>query len=761
MARNVANSVENNFTRGLITEASGLNFPENACTDTDNCHFELTGRVRRRLGVDFEPGYTTNVLDRAGKAISYYIWRNVAGDGNTKLLVLQVGNTICFYDISDGTTISDSLIADTLTLTDYQPAGTPPDPSVTECQYTDGNGYLFVTHPSCDPFYVSFNATTQTFTAATITLKLRDFVGVEDSLAVDERPASLTDVHKYNLGNQGWQFSSYAPVNSSTSATPVAAGPQTFDVPSGLPYWTSGETLYVSAGVNFVGSTTLYYFWIGTVNGYSGTSLNMNVTSFGPSDPAVMAQSSWWIGDKADYILYWNIATNLYPSNADVWWSFKDSQDNFNPRLTINGVSRGTTPAPKGRYVLEVCNEDRSTASGISGLSTVTTGDARPSTCSFFAGRVFYSGIKHTNYSANIYFSQILKPNSVAQFGLCYQQQDPTSETLFDLLPNDGGVISIPDAGTIIKLWSTQGGLIVCATNGLWQITGSSGLGFSATDYTVRKISSIRTISHTSFVDVGGYPAWWAAEGIYILVPDGSGLSVSPKSLTDQTILSFYNDIPLTCKQNARGCFDLVTKKMAWVYRSTAPADVTESYEFDKSLIFNTLTTAFNPWTFAAGTVKVNGVFVIDSPSSTVKFLSSYLSGTYHFTFSEERDTSYVDWKSFDTTGIDFTSSFTSGYKVHGQGERKFQTNYVYIFSREVPSEFYFQSIWDYSNTGDSGRWSTRQFVNVTDTDYDVVMKRLKVRGAGIACQFKVTSIAGEPFDLIGWSVFESSNSGI
>ena len=54
MARSIGTTVENNFVNGLITEATGLNFPENACTDTLNCIFYDNGKVSRRKNVRFE-----------------------------------------------------------------------------------------------------------------------------------------------------------------------------------------------------------------------------------------------------------------------------------------------------------------------------------------------------------------------------------------------------------------------------------------------------------------------------------------------------------------------------------------------------------------------------------------------------------------------------------------------------------------------------------------------------------------------------------
>jgi hypothetical protein len=59
-------TTENNFTKGLITEATGLNFPENAATSTDNCQYTLIGDVTRRLGIDREVNFSPNPVDASG-----------------------------------------------------------------------------------------------------------------------------------------------------------------------------------------------------------------------------------------------------------------------------------------------------------------------------------------------------------------------------------------------------------------------------------------------------------------------------------------------------------------------------------------------------------------------------------------------------------------------------------------------------------------------------------------------------------------------
>jgi hypothetical protein len=51
MARQAGEFIENQFTKGLITEATGLNFPEKAVIESWNTRYGKTGETTRRLGV--------------------------------------------------------------------------------------------------------------------------------------------------------------------------------------------------------------------------------------------------------------------------------------------------------------------------------------------------------------------------------------------------------------------------------------------------------------------------------------------------------------------------------------------------------------------------------------------------------------------------------------------------------------------------------------------------------------------------------------
>lgn len=679
MSRKAAIQVENNFKGGLVTEASGLNFPENACTETQDCVFEFDGSVNRRLGYDYETGFVSKAITR-NKAIVTYLWKNVTGDGDATLLVQQVGDKLYFYDAVDDT-ISTGALTTTVNLTAHKTSGSPAV-ATKECQFADGNGFLFVTHPYCEPLRIEFDSGTDTVTATEIVLEIRDFEGVDDGLDVDERSRGgfdqISGAHLYNLYNQGW-------------------------------------------------NNHFLNIWDNQV-------------------PAVQGM----------------------PANTDVAFLFKDSLGRFSPgqddhqntpNLSVNNQMRGNSPAPKGHFILTLWNQNRRGKVGAKLAASFNTGTGfqRPSTCCFFSGRLFYAGLNYVKFNSKIYFSQIVERDE--QYGQCFQQNDPTSEDAADLLSADGGVISIPEAGTVYKIFTITGGVAVFAANGVWLVTGSTGIGFTAKDFTVTKLSSVNAISSTSFVDVGGFPAWWNYEGIYLLSSDGNNPKI--ESLTDQRIKTYYNTIPNACKELARGFFDLKSGIVQWLFRTTDGNSETD-YEYNAILNFNVLTAAFYPWTVPSSTVKLHSIFVPQGATrlGTFKYVVSIAVGaTNHFTFAEANDFSYLDWSSAGINAA-YTSYFISGYKLHGQGIRKFQSNYVRLYSRnDVATAYDIQGVWDFANTGSgTGRWSVKQRVTHNNSLYDNMSARRKIRGHGLALQFRVSSVAGQPFDLLGWSMLESGN---
>ena len=785
----------NNFTKGLKTEFTGLNFPEDAAYDTDNCVYTLIGDVIRRSGIDYEDNFALHAVNRTNAAISSYKWNNAGGDGNTQVVVIQVGHILYFYQSSNATTVSPlstTLLATTVDINNFLALNSTATPSLTECQYAVGNGYLFVFHPNCDPFYVTFSPSA--ITALKIDLRIRDFLGVPETIADNFRPLTLSAEHNYNLVNQGWTSGTAwtCSFNAGTSnAWPInngTGGSWTGNIVSqtNTTSVTVGSIISVTAQMfNGVAFNNFLTTMTGVVTAYSTpfTSItitvqtNNNNSAFSSYTNANASLSS--LGQ----INTWFTNIHNYPSNSDVWWLYKNSSGVFDPLGTIANVQQPFSSAPKGYFVLNAFKQYRTTASSIGGITAITT-TARPSTGCWFQGRIFYAGVNASQpatgdepfytWTENIYFSQIVERTS--QFGNCFQANDPTSQNLFDILPDDGGVISIPGSGNIYKLFSLKFGLLVLAANGIWYIGGSSGIGFTATDFSVTRISAIQCISGTSVVDVQGFPMFWNEEGIYYVAPSPQGGSArSPDIALEVTnlclgsILTFYASIPLQSKKFARGDYNPLSYVVQWCYRSTNENTVTDRYQFDKILNFNTANKAFYPWTIGnSGTSPfihdiryVAGPGGSTSPDPTFKYLSSVSSGnTYNFTFSEERDdVNWMDW--FSSSSADYTSFFTTGYHLGGKGILKFNPLYLFVYSNNLTNTQYkVQGIWDYAVNRNSNKWGSIQLVtnNFSTSNFNKTFRRHKIRGHGYVLQYKIQSVSGQPFDIQGWTVAEQPN---
>ncbi len=722
MPRQTGFQVENNFTKGLITEATGLNFPENACTETYDCVFSEKGKATRRQGWDYEGNFSTFSVNRTGSVIVEYLWSAAGGDGATNIVVVQVGSTLYYYEAVENGALSGNKFSFTTNLLTYQVTGGS-DVKGNICQFASGNGFLFVVHPLCEPFYVSFNPSGPSKTETAITVRCRDLDGDKtdtDYSNYEVRPTTITNPHHYNLYNQGWYFAA----NTSTG--------------------------YTSPSVT--GTAVVYTTW--------------------------------------------DTAFTNFPSNADIWWLSKDGQGNFNLSY-LDQSTTGNTPAPKGHYIIKEFATDRTSLSGITAVERDSNGQ-RPSTISFFAGRVWYAGVADQEYNQKIYYSQII--DSTENFGKCYQQNDPTSEEVSDLLPSDGGYIIIPDVGAVIKIFPMASSLLVFARNGVWSIAGSEGIGFKATDYAVRKLSAVESLSALSFVDVYGIPIWWNTDGIFTVGGSDNVGNESVTSISDDTIKAFLADIPSESKMFVKGAFNPRTKIVQWVYRNSVPASIEESYTYDKVLNFNILSKAFYPWTISqsAASPLVHGIIVSKGPASEPVALNvidvaldqvvdsnglpvvvghfAELGNSFAFryyttkntaptawdaTFSQASSTSYLDWTAAGSN-IDYTSYFFTGYKVHGEGIRFFENGYLTItMTTEDNASCFLQAVWDYANSPSGARFTNAQQVYIARLLRDIEQTRKKIRGRGRSLHFKFYSETGKPFTIHGWSAWETQDAGV
>lgn len=203
MARNLATIIENNLSRGLITEATGLNFPDNAATDALNVKFDRKGSVIRRKGIDLEGSAETQAYDTSDGVIQEFLWQSVSNVGGIVFLVLQIGTQIHFYELTQSETLSTSLAPVSVDLTQYLVPNAS-RPHMVPCTFASGAGYLFIAHPMAYPVLVEYDSDNEDFSVDYLRIEIRDTWGVDDGLDPETNPENLTDEHLYNLKNQGW-----------------------------------------------------------------------------------------------------------------------------------------------------------------------------------------------------------------------------------------------------------------------------------------------------------------------------------------------------------------------------------------------------------------------------------------------------------------------------------------------------------------------------------------------------------------------------
>ncbi len=738
MARQTVEKKDFTFVAGLNTEAGYLTFPENAWLDGDNLIPGIDGSISRRVKLDFEASnsYTTNfnTAVKETHAFTIHRWEAVGGNGTLNFIVVQQGATIHFYDTS-GVSLSPNKKTFTIDLETYRVPNSPNVFQTSPIAVAYGNGNLVIVSADTDPILVKYTVATDSITVTRLTLQIRDFYGVVDGLDTDERPATLSAEHNYNLLNQGW------------------------------------DTTKINA-----------YF----------------------------------------------ASQAVYPSNAQIWTSGKDASDNFDPTLLVK-QDFGTSPAPKGRYVLDLFSRDRTTASGVSSITTETE-NLRPSAVAFFAGRAWYSGITSPTIGSWVVFSQVVDTD--AKYAKCYQEADPTAEFISDLIQTDGGVVPIPEAGSIIKLVALQESLIVFAENGIWQILGDTS-GFKADGYQVKKVTSFGASGPGGVVEFENTVSFWSASGIFFLSKDPNTGDFVPQSMSLNKIQSLYTSISGQSKRFAQGFYDGENKKLIWMFQQTPSTDnITNRFKKDRFLIYDVRLQAFFTYTIASlatdspvllgGIVSVipgvsgasytvevgTGDIVITSGADTVivtvsvvnnaaripKYLTVTPDGTaWKLTFSDFENTAdapykFKDWYAADGVGAETTTLpyLVTGYQI-GSGSHIMQAPYITTYMKRTEtgvdvngnainsSSAILQGRWEWTDNAIANRWTTEEQVyrrgflwtptalpSSTYVDgYPLVVAKSKVRGRGHSLHLKYSCESGKDMKIAGWAIMYSANANI
>lgn len=305
-------------------------------------------------------------------------------------------------------------------------------------------------------------------------------------------------------------------------------------------------------------------------------------------------------GDETD--LAYNVfkeACGSWPANNMYWFAAKDEATQkfvqgsewkgnnfleFRPKDLLQ-FAFGDTPAPRGHYVLNYFEQDRSAVSNIPGLPVEYPRYDYVTDIATYAGRVFYLT------GDTVLYSQVVLED-LSKAGKCYQEADPTCEEISDLVDTDGGMLQIPEIGEGIKLVHVGGVLAVIGTRSTYLICPGSENNFTATAYVGSALQTYTSESPMSFVEAEGSVFYWSTVGVVQLVPSQAGLT--SEVISKETIQTFYDNISDIAKKNCKGFFDNVSKEIWWMY----PGDDDKPRVLNKALVLNVKTATWTRFEF-------------------------------------------------------------------------------------------------------------------------------------------------------------------
>jgi hypothetical protein len=517
-----------------------------------------------------------------------------------------------------------------------------------------------------------------------------------------------------------------------------------------------------------------------------------------------------WIGTTGAAALSTYItAESEYPPLTIPWYAGKDSNGNFSVS-EWKKIFAGTSLTGNGHFILDLFYKDRSAVSGIVGI-TPEIETTRFQSVAAFSGRVFYAGLTSAKNGGRIYFSKQL--DNITEVGNCYQLNDPTSENFSDLLDTDGGVILLPDAMNIQKLYVVGSSLYVFAENGVWRINGVDNV-FRATEYAVQKVTSTGIQNARTFVDVEGIPIWWSKFGIHTVTVDGVSGAATEQNLSLPTIQKFFEEIDANARDNCRGIYDTINKRVLWFYPKNGETVLNKK---NRVLTLDIALQAFYPWEVAdqstntsyivgaeyysgfgsdltdVNVILSNGDNVVTSTGDNV--VISTISGTAQadsftilmvrngatgkLTMALFKGTDFLDWGT-----ADYDSYAEAGYDFMGDLMLKKTSPYILVYMRPTEegwsgseslgytpireSSMLVSSYWNFrtsSSTTPQQAYRLKYMpvpdvgnLNTWDYPEEVMSTRLKLRGYGRSMRLRFESETGKDFVLLGYGVLQGAN---
>lgn len=754
----------NTFVKGLITEASPMNYPPDASVDEENFDLKSDGTRSRRKGFDIESGGQYRTVHESQTSLvnnfmSVFRWEDAGGVEGRSLTVVQTGRAIDFYDTTKQRLSSDGFLAR---------VDIPELSSTEKFSFASVDNRLVVASNNPKIAVIEHDGNTG-FTVTFSRIRTRDLWGIE----VKGKPLYETDrlyrgsadtAHYYNLQNQSWGIPRKN--KDGVLSDPIQLYAQSL---------IGGKVLQPS------NSETVW--------------------------PALQFQPV--PGGEPFQRIYPDLFGDSYGMDTLAAKGF----------FIIDALDRGNSRLEERN---RQCDNDvlkRYLTAPYAHTFPVDRTEGGCTIVSQFSGRVFFAGFsgkvidpdsRSPSLNNYVFFSQLVRSrNDITN---CFQEGDPTSKENNDILDTDGGFIRISGADRILNLVALDQSLIVIASNGVWSITGGSDYGFSATNYRVDKVSNIGCISSRSVVYTPTGVLYWSEDGINAIGKNQLG-DHQMVSLSDATIRTFYQDLSLDARKSSVGVFDNIANKVRWLYENdegTASELILDLilqafYSFRINFPAGAEYKIVSPITVPAYNTEEDdeGVYVgldpvyadteqVGLPSAglkrsftTVKYLVQKMQGsTIQYSFAHYYQGNFRDFYGEDFFGVDAKAYMLTGTQTAGDTSLQKQIQYLTLALRHtekvagsytVPtntSSCLYQVHWDFANSAKAMKWSAlkqgyrfqnRRKVGEFEAPFEIgkelVVSKNMVRGRGRSMALYFESEPFKDLQLVGWNIGVDGNS--
>jgi hypothetical protein len=738
----------NTFVKGLITEAGPLTYPEGASLDEANFVLNRDGSRQRRFGIDYEDNhvlYNFNSVETSN-VIATHRWENADNAGGFDIAVVQDGSSLTFFNANATSVSADILNGGSSISTGFA--------SNVEISTATINGKFYITGGSKEVTEFTYDRNSENVTKRTFAIDVRDLWGVDDGLAVDFRPTTLSNKHEYNLRNQSWVEVFKCGLTAGLDKGEWAnTDPLTNTKDLQGIYPSNADLIH-----QFKASTTE---GVSSINSYDSFALVSGAegTAAAPKG-SIILNSIWNRGSEREAN---STASDLPLDKAD------------------GVVSSVAAYAGRLFYSFE--------------QTSLTDGDENS-----------------PNLNTLIAFSQVGTENAAR----CYSRNDPSAETFNEPLATDGGFIVIPEMGQVYDMQPLGNSLFVLTSNGVWEINGGENV-FSATNQNISKVSNIGALSRKGLLAAENGLAYWARGGIYVISIDDVSLRGRAANITQASIQGLYDEIPARAKRQVSAIYDNVSRQMRWLYRDKSLVDnslYNKELIFDLNLTafyvneFNDLPGS-GQYAYPAGYVDVadvlitkatpvgvtdEGIEVTDGGVSltseertieesvrlSTKYLGAINDGTgWKYTICQLGNTNYVDWVQV-AGGVDSPARLLTGYWTGGVSTKDKRSPYLFTHFRRTEQGWIttdggfdpigasgctVQAPWEWTDSANAGKWGTSfqayklprnynpaDISDDFDFGYTVVTTKNKLRGGGNALSLSFTSEPGKDCHIYGWA---------